>query len=164
MPLKDLVARAAYAKRHRDSHKAEMAAYKKKYYVANVEKIKRRVTKWRKTKIGAFRRKISYKASIRRMTGGDLTFEQLLGLWEAQKGKCALSGRMMLVANQGHHPDCMSIDKIKPKLGYTVSNVRLVTWQANSARGQWSDAELVSFCRDVVSASGRKKNQNQRRS
>jgi hypothetical protein len=90
------------------------------------------------------------KRHIVEETGGDITAKQLQVLWEKQKGICVFTGRKMRVAGKTLHSDCASIDKINPKKGYTIKNVRFVTWQSNSARGHWGDNKMLQFCLDVV--------------
>lgn len=161
MPHKDPVVRKAYREKYAAQHAHEMAAYKRKHYLNNTNLIKNRVRAYRDTREGAVGHAFSMRASKCRSLGGDVTVKQLRGLWSLQKGRCALTGRKMLIANKKHHADCMSVDKIKHTQPYTLTNIRLVTWQANSARGSWSDRELIVFCKDILSASGRRHIQNQ---
>jgi len=61
-----------------------------------------------------------------------------------------LTGRDLLVGSKGQKRDSISIDRIEPAKGYVLGNVRLVTYQANMARGQFPDDELFSFCEAVL--------------
>lgn len=77
-------------------------------------------------------------------------------MWVKQAGKCALTGRPLLIACGIDNPDSLSVDRINPKGSYTLRNIRLITYQSNSARGVWPpDDQLVSLCIDIIK--GRKK-------
>ena len=43
-----------------------------------------------------------------------------------------------------------SLDRMEGKRGYTRGNVRFVTVIANLAKSAFTDAEVIEFCRDVV--------------
>ena len=94
----------------------------------------------------------SYKQAEcrRRKLPCDVTFASLLALYRAQDGKCALSGRPLQWGQAGQQRDTLSIDRIEAGQGYVAGNIRLVTYQVNMARGQFSDDDLVQFCRDVL--------------
>jgi hypothetical protein len=79
-----------------------------------------------------------------------LTAAEAHGLYVAQQGKCALTGRDLIFGSKGQQRDSLSIDRREAGGGYTLQNVRLVTYQANMARGQFSDDELFSFCEAVL--------------
>ncbi len=74
----------------------------------------------------------------------------LIGLYKIQSGRCALTDRELVYGSKGKNRDSISIDRIEPALGYIVGNVRLITYQANMARGMFSDEELFSFCEAVL--------------
>lgn len=83
----------------------------------------------------------------------------LLELFEQQKGKCALTGVSfdLSVRNGGKHicnPYSMSVDRIDNKFGYIKNNVRLICSIANVAKGRWSDIELIEFCKKVIEHNG----------
>jgi hypothetical protein len=44
------------------------------------------------------------------------------------------------------NPYSPSLDRIDPKKGYTMDNVRVVIWQFNMMKGEISDKELVQLC------------------
>ncbi len=80
-----------------------------------------------------------------------LTKEYLLQLWADQGGLCALSSiPMTTTRGEGRIPTNASVDRIDPAKGYLPGNVRLVCLQANGARGEWGDEQLLAFCRAVV--------------
>jgi len=76
-----------------------------------------------------------------------LTEAQLRGLWERQKGLCALTGRAL-----DHHAE---IDHILPKTrggDDTMENSRWVCHAANQAKHNLTDPEFFTICRDVMTA------------
>lgn len=91
----------------------------------------------------------------------DLDLEFLAEVWRVQDGRCALSGVPMLLPRNSlewerrtHDPWKPSLDRIDPRKGYVRGNVRFVTVMANLARSTFSDAEVVAFCRAVVTHHG----------
>lgn len=88
---------------------------------------------------------------VHKHRGDFLTLEYMLGLYDAQKGRCAISGReMTLIRGQGRVETNMSIDRINSKQGYVPGNVQLVCAFCNKLKGAMSMEELVAFCQDVV--------------
>lgn len=126
-------------------------ANNKEYRVANAARIAVKMKAWKDN--NPLKAGLKIKAMHCRKKGGDVTPPQLLELYEKQNGICALTGRKMLIRTNSHHPDSLSVDRIKAGLPYTISNLRLVTWQANAARGAWTDEQLLSFCKDVINRS-----------
>ena len=70
----------------------------------------------------------------------------------AQNKKCALSGRELEYSNGGLNSP--SVDRLDNRIGYHADNIRWVTYQANMARSNGTDAELLSFCKDVLEHHG----------
>lgn len=83
-----------------------------------------------------------------------ITSDDVLSLIET--GKCALSGIPFVFtkAKTLRNPFAPSLDRINPKNGYTKGNVRAVCVLGNYARSNWTDKELIAFCKGV---SGRAK-------
>lgn len=158
-------------KRYKNKRKA-INAKNREYYANNKSKTATTHKVWRDNNPGAMTRiQRAYKDTVdgylrhklhrlKTRTAGvtecDLTFEQLKRLYHKQKGLCVLTGRQLYIGGRGHSLDALSIDRKNQKKGYTIRNVRLVTWQANSARNSGSDAQLVAFCRDVLKYARRK--------
>lgn len=84
----------------------------------------------------------------------DLTIEQLMKMWEDQKGCCAVSRIPMTWATgkQGGKvlATSVSIDRLNHKKHYTKKNVRLVCHAVNSFRGQMTDAQMYDFAVQIV--------------
>ena len=80
----------------------------------------------------------------------------LLGLWESQGGRCAVSGRGFNLDyhDTGAHPDGPSLDRIDSSGGYTPSNVRLVTYHINTALTCFGEQALVQLAKDILENTG----------
>lgn len=75
-----------------------------------------------------------------------VTAKQILGLIEKQGYRCALSGRQLT-------PETASLDHIEPlSRGGThdISNLQVVEYQVNTAKGTLTVAEFLQLCQDVV--------------
>ncbi len=91
----------------------------------------------------------------RRPTDNPISIDQLIGLWVAQDGKCAVSGIPMTwsAGNQGGKklPTSVSLDRIDNGRSYEPGNVRLVCDAFNAFRGEMTDQQMVemaeSLCR-----------------
>lgn len=154
------------------ANKATINARNNANYVANKDKVNARHKAWRlinkdrmrvlqrvwKDSVNGYLRAKLHRLKTR--TKGisfcDLTIDQLTALYNKQKGVCVLTGRKLCLKGK-HSLDSLSIDRKDQRKGYTIRNVRLVTWQANSARNSGTDKQLVSFCRDVLEYTRRKK-------
>lgn len=80
----------------------------------------------------------------------DLTGVDVKAIYDQQDGKCALTGRELIFGARGRQRDSISLDRIEHGGDYSLDNVRLVTYQANMARGMFSDDELYAFCEAVL--------------
>lgn len=78
----------------------------------------------------------------------DLTLDFLMDLFEAQDGKCALTGLPLHFT--GEFWDVLSIDRKIPDEGYTKSNVQLVVNRVNAIKGNLSMEELLVICRLII--------------
>lgn len=104
---------------------------------------------------GYFTRKmVTLRNNAGRRRGIEITItaDDLRRLYKKQKGLCALSGVEMVLTNRlaKAGPNALSVDRIRHDEGYVPTNIRLVTWRANAARGLGSDDELREFCRQVL--------------
>ena len=81
----------------------------------------------------------------------DLTLEQLLELWDKQKGLCAISGlEMTTIKGKGKMPLNASIDRIQPGQDYTISNIQLVCSHVNMMKSNLTEEELLEFCKAIL--------------
>lgn len=80
-------------------------------------------------------------AEAHRRRTADITVEDLMRILETQNGRCALTGVEM--TRTTHDPTKASIDRIDSAKGYTLDNVRLVTWMANKIKSNLTDQQVV---------------------
>lgn len=80
----------------------------------------------------------------------DITVEDVLALWDAQDGLCAISGLPMTWLKTGRrNPTNASIDRIHPDIGYRPDNVQLTALQANLIKGSLDAAELCFWISSI---------------
>ena len=80
----------------------------------------------------------------------ELTLEDAIEIYEAQEGRCALSGNIMSrQRGYGTTPFNMSIDRIDPQKGYVKSNVQLTCWEANRTKHALTPAEFFFWVRSI---------------
>ena len=70
--------------------------------------------------------------------------------FDAQDGRCALSGMLFKKDRPRRAPFAPSIDRMDPKKGYTPDNCQLVAYIVNCAKNQFTVEEFVTMCRSVV--------------
>ena len=82
----------------------------------------------------------------------DLTLEWLLP--KLQNGRCEVTGIAFDLepARTAKNKYAPSLDRENPAQGYTKTNVRLVVWIYNSAKGENTHNELLEFAQILVSA------------
>ncbi|TXH56494.1 MAG: hypothetical protein E6Q97_06320 [Desulfurellales bacterium] len=84
----------------------------------------------------------------------DITPEHLFSLWDASDGRCPLTGRtfdLTAWGESGHtNPNAPSVDRIKPVLGYTIGNVRLIVSHMNLALGRYGDEAFRQLAQDFL--------------
>lgn len=71
------------------------------------------------------------------------------------KNPCPRTGVTFTFSNNGsdysgRKPTCPSLDKIDPYKGYTPDNVQVVCWWYNVSKQQFTDAEVLEFCKRVT--------------
>lgn len=76
-----------------------------------------------------------------------------------QLGKCEATGlpfemTTVRVSGQSIGSFTPSIDRIDPGLGYVMSNVRMVVWCFNAAKGEGTDADVLAMARALVAKHG----------
>jgi hypothetical protein len=90
----------------------------------------------------------------------DLTMENLAEMAEAQDFKCALSGFNFSPDNRHGtrvNPYALTIDRIDPKGGYVIGNVRLVCLVMNIALMDWGEDVFAPFAEAFVKQRKRRK-------
>jgi len=73
----------------------------------------------------------------------EIDVDFLVGLWNNQKGRCAISGYPM------RFPECslftVSVDRIDPSRAYLKDNVQLVCQGINFGKNKYSNQEMLDF-------------------
>jgi len=89
--------------------------------------------------------------AVQRSKGIVLGIDSLLAIWQAQDGKCALSGwNMTMQLGRGIVPTNCSVDRISPDGGYEEDNVQLVCRAVNVAKSNLSQSDFIALCRSVA--------------
>lgn len=80
-----------------------------------------------------------------------ITVDDLIALWHAQQGRCAVTGRPMThIQGRGRLPTNVSVDRIDPTKGYSPDNIQLVCVAVNLMKASLTMAELKDWCRAVL--------------
>ena len=87
-----------------------------------------------------------------------LDLEYMMGIYDAQNGKCALSGvTMTYQRGNGNVPTNISIDRIDSNKGYIKGNVQLVCRIVNVMKNEWKQDDFIEFCKKIVEKSEEKR-------
>lgn len=117
-----------------------------KALVAERDKAKGRTLKGKLTSLVINTKNRSKK---KKWTDYELDTAFLMELWEKQNGKCALSGKEMLIRTSRSDdlfPYVVSVDRIDSSLGYRKANVQLVCVGANLLKNSMSMDQFLDFC------------------
>jgi hypothetical protein len=81
----------------------------------------------------------------------DISVEWLISRFEAQGGRCSLSGRQFQLeyTTGGRRENAMSLDQIVPGAGYTTGNTQVVVWCVNEMKKRMSQDQFLTLCCDV---------------
>lgn len=88
-----------------------------------------------------------HKAAIHRGLEWKLTAAFLDGLFTAQEGKCALTGKPLVL---DYGKNSVSIDRINSDLGYLENNVQLVIKEANFMKQDLDENEFIEYCKLIA--------------
>lgn len=94
-----------------------------------------------------------WAANRRRPTENVATVDDLMEMYEAQKGFCAVSGVKMTFAGRNggkKTPTSISLDRVDGSRGYEKDNLRLVCWQVNVFKNCWSDDQMFNMALAIV--------------
>jgi hypothetical protein len=107
------------------------------------------------TRMRRMHRDVSARSKARNIRYG-FSAELFEALYLAQDGRCAVSGRKMLIrakpADCRTDPLAPSPDRIQKDGGYVHGNVRLVCIRVNEMRSDFSDRDLFGWCRAITKA------------
>lgn len=91
------------------------------------------------------------KAAIDKSIPFTITKEDLLTVWKAQNGKCAISGLdMTYELGEGRIYTNVSIDQILPSKGYTIDNIQLVCMAVNQLKSDLDMDTILILCSAIV--------------
>lgn len=91
------------------------------------------------------------KAAIDKSIPFTITKEDLLTVWKAQNGKCAISGLdMTYELGEGRIYTNVSIDQIMPSKGYTIDNIQLVCMAVNQLKSDLDMDTILILCSAIV--------------
>jgi len=85
------------------------------------------------------------KTAAGRGLSWELDPDDVVDLWESQKGLCALSGLPMQ-----KNPKTWSIDRIDNDRGYTKDNIHLVLTHVNMMRGKYSIEDFIHTAKAIA--------------
>ena len=84
----------------------------------------------------------------------DIDCQYLYELWLLQDGRCCVSGVEFDLERPDEFGHCRwnapSLDRIKPELGYTKGNLRLVCYQVNAAMQHYGLDHFIEVCKLVA--------------
>lgn len=79
----------------------------------------------------------------------DITAEYLWSLWLAQEGRCAYTGRA-LVLSLDRNGGTASVDRIDSSRGYVPGNVQWTHAVVNKMKWELPEGEFLAFCREIT--------------
>jgi hypothetical protein len=83
----------------------------------------------------------------------NITTLYLKNLWEQQEGICPITGWNLILPKDSAYPwnkklpNNASLDRIDNSKGYIEGNVRFIAFIANMARNEFSDDQVIEFCK-----------------
>jgi hypothetical protein len=85
----------------------------------------------------------------------EINVQDLIDLWEAQNGRCEATGLVMTHHRDGsgHKDFNASVDRINPRIGYTVDNIRLVCYAVNIMKKKMDEGEFYFWIKSVYEKS-----------
>lgn len=123
----------------------------RKYYYANTDSIKRRVTCYSNNYIPKFTRDIDSRlknlctnARQRKSKEFNITETDLLDLWGKQEGLCAYT-KLPMTATSNQH-STVSLDRIDSSKGYIVGNIQLVCASINRMKQEFTEDVFIQLC------------------
>jgi hypothetical protein len=94
---------------------------------------------------------VSLRGALRRReTENPATLDDLMKIWEAQNGLCALSGIKMTWAQGKLLSTSITMDRIDHMKGYSADNIRLLCHAVNAFLGRMSDQDMYKMAAALV--------------
>ena len=136
---------------HRSACKPCATDISHKYYNANVDRIKVKVSVYNKSYVPRRDRyiesRLKYlvtKARNRKNKEFNITLSDLLDLWDEQQGLCAYT--KLPLQFEANKFDLVSLDRIDSSKGYVVGNIQLVCAAVNLMKMAMTEAQFISLC------------------
>jgi hypothetical protein len=86
-----------------------------------------------------------------RRGGVCVTLDELVEIWDAQRGRCALTDwEMTMKLGSGVIPTNCSIDRIDSSRGYEIDNVQLVCRAVNIAKSNLTPELFIMLCSAIA--------------
>jgi hypothetical protein len=79
-----------------------------------------------------------------------VSIEDIHALWNANGGKCALSGVPIEIGNRKDGCITASIDRIEPSKGYEAGNLQFVHKDVNLMKNKFSETYFVAMCKKIA--------------
>lgn len=124
------------------------------YYVKNADRIKTKVSVYRRSYVPRYTREIESrlknlvtKARGRKTKEFDITLSDLLDLWGKQQGLCAYTKLPLQI--EANKFDLVSLDRIDSSKGYVVDNIQLVCAGINVMKMDMTEKHFIRMCRLV---------------
>jgi len=90
---------------------------------------------------------------LKEYEGTPVSLEYLIGLYEQQRGICAISNLPMHITTDQSDLS-VSVDRVDITQGYVEGNLRLVCARINLMRSTLDDHDFLWWCRAMVNSSG----------
>ena len=121
------------------------------YYLKHAEKIKAKVSVYRKSYVPRFKRDIESrlrslytKAKNRKNKDFNLQESDMLDTWGKQNGLCAYT-KLPLIATANQF-NTVSLDRIDSNNGYISDNIQFVCAAVNKMKQEYSEEMFLLFC------------------
>ena len=126
-----------------------------KYYLKNAEKIKAKVSVYRKDYVPRFARDIesrlrNLRTKAKQRHNKEFTIQEsdMLDTWGKQNGLCAYT-KLPLVATANQF-NTISLDRIDSSIGYVPDNIQFVCAAVNKMKQEYSEEMFILFCHLVT--------------
>jgi hypothetical protein len=87
------------------------------------------------------------KGASKREIEFNITPRYILDLWYKQGGKCALTGKPLVLS---HTEKTASLDRIDSSVGYVKNNVQWIHKNLQRVKGALLDADFIKICKEVA--------------
>lgn len=146
-------------KRFREKDPDQTREYYREYYAANIEKRREASRKWwraerQRDPTGFWALRVYHAARTRAKKTGlpfDLDRDHIFSLCVTH---CPALGLELTYNATGTPPNCASLDRIRPELGYVRGNVVVVSYLANTIKQNATAAEVAAVARWMETLNG----------